>query len=229
MNRIDRLLGILTHLQSKKHVTADKLADKFNISVRTVYRDVKSLCEQGFPISFEPHKGYFVVQGFFLPPVSFSTEEANALLLMDGLVKGFADKSIQTHYSSALNKVQAVLRTQQKEKMESLSHQIKWQTPPCFNSDFEYLAVIQNSISAKHIIEIEYQGNNKEVTVRRTEPIGLIFYAFHWHIIAWCHKREDYRDFRVSRIIQLKNTELPFKKENHIELAEYLKELPVNY
>ena len=100
MNRIDRLFGILTLLQSKKYVPADKIAEKFKISVRTVYRDVKALCEQGIPVSFEQNRGYFVVQGYFLPPVSFSSEEANALLLMEGLVNSFADKSIKTHYSN---------------------------------------------------------------------------------------------------------------------------------
>jgi predicted DNA-binding transcriptional regulator YafY len=108
MNRIDRLFGMLTLLQSRKHVTADKIAEKFEISVRTVYRDIKALCEQGIPISFEPNKGYGVVQGYFLPPVSFNMEEANALLLMEAIVYGFSDKSIQEHYGNALNKVKAV-------------------------------------------------------------------------------------------------------------------------
>lgn len=229
MNRIDRLFGILTLLQAKKHVTADKIADKFDISVRTVYRDVKALCEQGFPVSFEPHKGYFVMQGFFLPPVAFTTEEANALILMNALVQGFADKSIQTHYSTALNKVQSVLRTQQKESTENVSQQIKWQMPSCFNHDFEYLAVIQNAIAAKHVVAIDYKGKNDETTTRQVEPIGLIFYALNWHLIAWCNIRNDYRDFRVSRILQLKNLYQPFKKTDHIELAEYMKTLPVNY
>src|SRR5437868_15167126 len=110
MNRIDRLFGILTLLQSKKYVTAEKIADKFYISVRTVYRDIKALGEQGIPVSFEQGRGYFIVQCYFLPPVAFSSEEANDLLLMEQVVKGFADKSIRIHYSNALNKIKAVLR-----------------------------------------------------------------------------------------------------------------------
>src|SRR5215213_11860846 len=98
MNRIDRLFGILTFLQSKKYVPAEKIAEKFDISVRTVYRDIKALCEQGIPVSFEQYKGYFIVQGYFVPPVSFTSEEANALLLMEFMVEGFADRSIYTHY-----------------------------------------------------------------------------------------------------------------------------------
>src|SRR5262245_36547403 len=125
MNRIDRLLGIVTFLQSKKYVPAEKIAEKFGISIRTLYRDVKALCEQGIPVSFEPQRAYFIVQGYFLPPVSFTSEEANALLLMEGLVKSFGDKSIKTHYSNLLNKVRAVLRSPQKEKLDLMDSKIK--------------------------------------------------------------------------------------------------------
>ena len=104
MNRIDRLFGILTLLPFKKYVPAEKIADKFNISVRIVCRDVKALIEQGMPVSFEQYKGYFIVQGYFLFSVSFSSKEANALFPMEATVAGFADKSIKTHYSSALIK-----------------------------------------------------------------------------------------------------------------------------
>jgi len=229
MNRIDRLLGMITLLQSKKYVAAEKIACKFDISIRTVYRDVKALGELGIPVSFEPMKGYFVVQGYFLPPVSFSTEEANAMLLMETLVYGFADKSIQTHYSSALNKIKAVLRSSQKEKLEILNNNIKIQMPACQVLNFDYLSILQNAITAKNILELDYKNNNDTVSKREVEPIGLIFYAFNWHVISWCHTRNDYRDFRVSRILKLRNTDTPFKKPSHIELSEYMKKIPVNY
>ena len=229
MNRIDRLFGILTFLQSKKYVTAEKIAEKFKISVRTVYRDIKALCEQGIPISFEQHKGYFVVQGYFLPPVSFTSEEANALLLMEGLVNGFADKSIKTHYSNLLNKVKTVLRSSQKETLELLDNKIKLQLPSCAINDFEYLSSLQNSISSKSIVELDYKNNKEEVSKRQVEPIGLIFYAFSWHLVAWCHIRNDYRDFKVSRIFKVTSPGYPFKKTDHIELNDYMKLLPVNY
>lgn len=229
MNRVDRLFGIMTMLQSKKYVTAEKLAETFGISVRTVYRDVKALGEQGMPIGFEPHKGYFVVQGYFLPPVSFTSEEANALLLMEAMVFGFADKSIKTHYATALNKVKAVLRGPQKEQLDFLHQHIKLQLPACINNDYEYLALLQQAISRKCLLEIGYKNNKEEVSQRQVEPIGLIYYAFNWHLIGWCHHRQDYRDFRVSRILTLHNTEQPFIKKDHMALSEYMKELPVAY
>ncbi len=229
MNRIDRLFGILTLLQSKKYVTTEKIACKFDMSIRTVYRDIKALGESGIPVNFEPHKGYFIMQGFFLPPVSFTTEEANAFLLMEKFVQGFADKGTQTHYSNGLNKVKSVLRAVQKEKIDTLADNIKMQLPPCFNQDFEYLPVLQNAIAAKTIISLEYKNNNSEISKRNIEPIGLIFYAFGWHLIGWCQMRKDYRDFKVLRILRLYNTELPFTKTDHIEVNDYMKMLPVNY
>lgn len=229
MNRIDRLLGLLTFLQSRKYVPAEKIAEKFDISVRTVYRDIKALCEQGVPISFEQHRGYFVVQGYFLPPVSFSNEEANALLLIEKLVSGFADRSIQTHYASALNKVKAVLRSTQKEKLEQLHDNIQLQVPKRFMNNLDYLSVLQEAISSKYIIAIEYKNNKEEISNRRIEPIGLIFYAFSWHLIGWCHLRSDYRDFKVASIIRVKNTEEAFLRNDHISLNDYSKMLPVDY
>jgi predicted DNA-binding transcriptional regulator YafY len=151
MNRIDRLFGILVLLQGRKYMMAEKIAAQFGISVRTVYRDMKALGEQGIPLSFEQYKGYYIIQGYFLPPVSFNSEEANALLLMERFLIGFADKSILNHYTSALNKVKAVLRTQQKEKLEQLNENIKLQLPERLNNDFEFLSILQN---AKSIIKI---------------------------------------------------------------------------
>ena len=229
MNRIDRLFGILTLLQSKKYVTAEAIAEKFGISVRTVYRDVKALVEQGVPVSFEQHRGYFIVQGYFVPPVSFTSEEANALLLMESLVQGFADRSISTHYTSALSKIKAVLRTKQKEGLERLDQNIKLQLPSCFVNDTDYLSLLQSAISGKTIVELEYKNTKSEVSHRQVEPIGLVFYAFSWHLIAWCHMRHDYRDFKLVRILKVKSTGQSFTQKDHLPLADYMKQLPVAY
>ena len=230
MNRIDRLFGILTLLQSKKHVPAEAIAEKFDISVRTVYRDVKALSESGIPISFEANKGYFIVQGFFLPPISFSNEEANALVLIENLVKGFSDRSIQKQYSSALNKVKAVLGSSQQQKIEQLSQTTQTQLPDCFGINNDFLIPIQEAIANKTIAEISYANKNGATSCRQVEPIGIVFYALSWHMIAWCHLRKEYRDFRVSRIEQYKNTIQPFNNENHTSLNEYMKkEVHVNY
>ncbi len=230
MNRIDRLFGILTTLQSKKYTSADFIAEKFDISIRTVYRDIKALGEQGVPVSFEPQKGYYVMKGYFLPPVSFTTEEAQAMLMIESMVMGLTDKSIKNHYSEALNKVKAVLNRQQKEAIEQMQQTVKMQLP-CFfqGNDYEYLTIIQKAISNKTCLHLEYKNAKEEVSERLVEPIGLVFYAFSWHLIAWCCKRQDYRDFRVSRVVVLRGSIQPFSKECHIDLNEYMKQIPVDY
>ncbi len=229
MNRIDRLFGILVLLQSRKYVSAEKIAEKFGISIRTVYRDVKALGEQGIPVSFEAARGYYIVHGYFLPPVSFTGDEANALLLIESLVGGFADKSIQKHYFTALNKVRSVLPTQQKEKLDQLSRTIRLQIPQRLNQDSSHLSDLQTAISSKVAVELCYTNNRGEQSRRMVEPIGLIFYAFSWHLIGWCRLRNEYRDFKISRIAQLTLTSEPFIKKDHMELSEYMKQLPVDY
>lgn len=229
MNRIDRLFGITTLLQSRRYVAAETIAEKFGISIRTVYRDIRALTEQGIPVAFEQNKGYFIMKGYFVPPVSFTSEEANALLLMETVVYAFSDRSIQQHYNSALNKVKAVLRHPQKEKLEALNDMMHMRLPSFVKHDYEYLSGLQQAISSKTVIRIAYQNAREESSTRELEPIGLIFYSLHWHLIAWCHLRNEYRDFRVSRIVKLEITEEPFRKTTHIEVGDYMKELPVQY
>lgn len=199
------------------------------MSVRTVYRDIKALSETGIPISFEPGKGYFIVQGYFLPPVSFTNEEANALLLMEAITGRFGDQSVQKHYASAMNKVKSVLRGTQKDKLEHLEEHISVWSPCGQENDFAWLAEIKNAIACRSMLEMEYQNNAGEVSKREVEPIGLVFYSYNWHLIAWCRMRNDYRDFRASRILRLRNSAQPFQKNDHIELQEYMKHLDTMY
>jgi predicted DNA-binding transcriptional regulator YafY len=116
-----------------------------------------------------------------------------------------------------------------RDKLELLHERIKMQVPACINYSFEYLSVLQQSISAGTIIEIEYKNNKEEVSKRSIEPIGLLFYALNWHLIGWCHLRGDYRDFRVSRITRLCNTGKKFTTTDHTDLDTYMRTLPVNY
>ena len=121
------------------------------------------------------------------------------------------------------------MRPPDKDNIEALSKNIKLQVPARFIVDFEFLSVLQSAIAGKTTVELEYKNNQQETSSRLIEPIGLVFYAFSWHLIAWCHKRKEYRDFKISRILQARNCMQPFKKKQHMELNEYLKSLPVNY
>lgn len=226
MNRIDRLFAVATHLQSRKFCTAESISEKFNISVRTVYRDVKALQEVGVPIGFEPAKGYFVVSGYFLAPLAFSTEEISALLVSEKLIAGFGDQSVRKHHSAALAKIRSMLRLTQRNTMEELETALRLQLPARLDYTQEHLIEIQQAIAEKCQLLISYTDRKQELTTRHVEPIGIVFYAFDWHVIGWCHLRQDYRDFRLNSISSLKKGQA-FIKSDHIAFEKY--ELPVNY
>jgi predicted DNA-binding transcriptional regulator YafY len=222
MNRVDRLFGLLTTLQSKKYVTAAQLAGKYDISIRTVYRDIKALEELGIPIGFEQPKGYFVVQGYFLPPLSFTADEANSLVLMASLAERFADKTIARHSASALTKIKSVLRPSDKESSNRFGDHINVYIPENNKTESDYLIDVQTAITRRIIIAINYVDNQNIKTTREIEPIGLVFYNLQWHLIAWCWKRNDYRDFIVSRISKITCTQQPYRKHDHIPVADFL-------
>ena len=227
MNRVDRLFGIVTLLQSRKYVSAERISEKFEISVRTVYRDIKAIGEAGIPVSFEPNKGYFIVPGYFTPPISFTLDEANALLLSQSLIEGFGDRSIQATFDNALTKIKAVLKQVDKEKIALLDQSIKLQLPHRLNNTFDCLAEIQQAITEQKQVRISYLSLKQELLERTVEPIGLVFYAFSWHLIGYCQLRKDYRDFKIDRIQEFRQTMNPFEVSKHISLSEY--KLPVNY
>lgn len=222
MNRVDRLLGILTTLQSRKYVTAEKLSAKFDISVRTVYRDIRALAEIGIPVSFENGKGYFIVEGYFLPPVSFTSGEANALILLSSLADRFTDRSVARSTESALEKIRAVLRSGEKESASQLRDRIRVLSPGPQQRPFDFLGDIQASISGNTILFLEYTDLKGQKTEREVEPIGIIYYTDQWHLIAWCWLRNDYRDFIVKQIDRLNLTSRPFRKTDHITIDEHI-------
>lgn len=227
MNRTDRLMAIITFLQTKKLRSAGQIAERFQISRRTVFRDLKALSEIGIPVHYEPDKGYSIYGDYFLPPISLSAEEANALSLAEPLVLRFADKSVLENYQSALAKIKLVLGHHQQKSMEQSSEGSAHYVPNRFAKlmpSTDYLPQLQTAIIDKQIVHLQYENSNGERSLRDVEPIGLTFYSLNWHLIAWCHLRKEYRDFRTNRIHQLKVTIREFIKKDHIKLEEYLAE-----
>ncbi|MBC7851494.1 MAG: YafY family transcriptional regulator [Chitinophagaceae bacterium] len=233
MNRIDRLHAILTHLQSKRKVTAQEIADRFNISLRTVYRDVKALDESGVPVIGEAGSGYTVMEGYRLPPVMFNQEEAVALMLGSKLAAQFTDNSVQKQFESALFKIKAVLRSTDKDHVDNLDDHIaifSGPNKPEEQSSSQYLAVLQKAIVTRNVVLIKYQaGYSDDVTERIIEPIGLCYYGSAWHLIAWCRMRKGYRDFRISRMKTLHVRDETFRRENHPSLQSYLDEIKAQH
>ncbi|MEX2233374.1 MAG: YafY family protein [Cyclobacteriaceae bacterium] len=228
MNRIDRLTAILIHLQTKRILKAEEISDRFEISLRTVYRDVKALMEAGVPIGSEAGKGYFIVDGYHLPPVMFNQEEASAMLTAGKLVEKMTDDSIRKAYESALLKIKSVLNTSEKDHLENLQSSIAVFRLPDHQPDFpnQFMADIQKAISKKNVLTIDYYSSKKlEHTTRFVEPIGVVYYSGQWHLIAWCRLRNGYRDFRIDMIQTLKNSGEIFDARNHYTLQEYFNSL----
>jgi len=231
MNRLDRLTAILIQLQSKKIVKAEEIAKRFEISLRTVYRDVKSLMEAGVPIGSEAGTGYFIVDGYHLPPVMFSQEEASSMLLASKLVEKMADDSVRKAFESALMKIKSVLNDDGKDGLDMLQSSVMVSKRVEKPSDFpnNFLTDIQKALINKEVLEIEYHSTQEEITQREIEPIGIQYYSEHWHLIGWCRMRNGYRDFRADRIKSLMNGNKKFDARNLISLQEYLQTLMESY
>jgi predicted DNA-binding transcriptional regulator YafY len=228
MNRIDRVTAILIQLQSKRTVKAQDIADRFEISLRTVYRDIKTLEEAGIPIIGETGIGYSLMDGYRLPPVMFTMEEATAFLTAEKLVEKLTDSNTSESYKSAMYKVKAVLKSTEKDYLETLEKHIEVlpnQYLPQTRNETNHLQLILKSISAKTILSMNYFANHsQENTDRNIEPVGVFYLGSNWHVIAFCHLRNDYRDFRLDRISKIKTTETSYKKE-HPTLKAYLKQI----
>jgi predicted DNA-binding transcriptional regulator YafY len=212
MNRIDRVSAILIHLQTKKFITADEIASRFSICKRTVYRDMKTLETAGVPLGAEPGKGYFIVDGYRLPPVMFTAEEASSMLTAGKIVEKLADNSVDQQFKSAMFKIKAVLPDREKLLLDRLNENIEiFHSRPAIASDApnNYMLTIQKALADKKVLLINYRAGNKEeiVTNRLVEPIGLCFYSMGWHLIGYCRLRKDYRDFRIDRILTLHITD----------------------
>jgi predicted DNA-binding transcriptional regulator YafY len=226
MNRIDRLSAILIQLQGKKIVRAAEIAERFNISLRTVYRDVRALQEAGVPIGAEAGTGYYLVEGYHLPPVMFSREEAAALLTGEKLMAKLSDHSNRKEFSNAMQKIKAVLRGSEKDFLESLEDNIAVvnRRPPV-GEEFpnRFLSDIQYALGKQLILQLDYFAlHNETLTKREVEPIGIIFMTGYWHLIAWCRLRHGYRDFRMDRIKNVVVSADSYDRARHISLKEYI-------
>ena len=226
MNRLDRITAILIQLQSAKIVKAQDIADRFEISLRTVYRDIRTLEEAGVPLIGEAGVGYSIMEGYRLPPVMFTMQEATAFLTAEKLIEKITDTSTVEHYKSAMYKVRAVLKTTEKEFIENADQHIQVVRRPMLsvisNNHFQ---IILKSISTKQVLKMHYTAKySEEHTERKIEPIGITFISNRWHLIAFCQLRNDYRDFRIDRIEKLETTEEVYKT-SHPTLEKYLKEV----
>jgi predicted DNA-binding transcriptional regulator YafY len=231
MNRIDRLAAILIQLQSRPLVKAQDLANKFSISLRTVYRDVKALEEAGVPIIGEAGTGYRLMEGYKLPPVMFNMDEATALLTASKLVQSKTDAGISKHYTAALDKIRAILRHSEKDHIEEIDEHIAVMNHPSivYQPQAElHLQSILKAIGSSSVIEINYTSLEKnETTRRKVEPVGIYYLGSHWYLVAFCQMRNDYRNFRTDKITHLTITNQTNSK-THPPLQSFIAQMSVD-
>ncbi len=201
--RISRLTAIITQLQSKRIITASYLAAKHNVSVRTIYRDIRTLEKSGIPIITEEGKGYALMEGYQLPPILFSEDEANALITAEQLVQKNKDRSFAENYSNAIVKIRSVLKHTQKGKAELLADRVYFGENNGLEQTSDYLMQIQSAITNFRLQEIQYRSSENKVTSRKIEPFGIYNTNGNWLLIAYCRLRNDFRVFRVDFIQKL--------------------------
>ncbi|WP_281637011.1 helix-turn-helix transcriptional regulator [Flavobacterium marginilacus] len=222
--RFDRIVAILIQLQSKKIVKAQELADRFEVSLRTIYRDIRTLEASGVPIYSEAGVGYALMDGYRLPPVMFTREEASSFIAADKLMQKFTDTALGNHYASAMYKLKAVLRSDDKDWVSSIESSILMQSSEKLFNDKapNTLATLFESIAEKTQVILSYEAIQSEgITVRHIEPVGVFHDNNNWYMFGYCHLRKDYRQFRADRVHGIQKTEIPFSVE-HNALETYL-------
>lgn len=227
MSQLPRLISILTLLKSKRLLTATELSERFEVSVRTIYRDIRKLEEAGVPIITIEGKGYSLLDGYSVAPVQFSEKEANALITAQHLVKQTQDQSFISDFTEAMIKIKSVFKTSILEKSEQLNKKIHVFENYWEDLSSNALSEIQLSITHLKLMEINYQkADDPDVTFRKIEPYTLISTNRKWILIAWCYLREDYRSFRVDRIRHFKVMNEQFHDRN-FSLQDYFKNNPL--
>jgi predicted DNA-binding transcriptional regulator YafY len=217
--RLSRLTAILTQLQTKRLLTATTLAQKYNVSNRTIYRDIRALEQSGVPIITEEGKGYSLMEGYRVPPVMFTETQANALITAEQLVLQNKDTSFIKDYTEAIEKVKAVLKYNIQDKANFLSERVRFDQNNNRERNSSHLSDLQFALTNFRLAKIEYTNEHNETTTRNIEPFALLS-TENWLLVAYCRLRRKFRFFRLDRINKL--VVLTEKFEPHkLTLEEY--------
>lgn len=211
MNRTDRLLAIILELQRNGTRRAEDLAATFETSKRTIYRDVQALCESGVPVIAQAGVGYSLVEGYFLPPLSFSTDEATMLLLGNELVADHFDTQYSEVSQSASRKIEAVLSEKLRGEVNFLRESIVLVAPQTLASgaSAKFLPTIRRAIIEQKTIRFHYHtrysmDRSQAKKTREADPYSLVHYGDAWYLNGFCHLRRELRQFRLDRMSDLK-------------------------
>ncbi len=222
MRRADRLFQIVTFLQGRRTaVTAREIAEEFGVCERTVYRDMQDLLLSGVPITGEAGVGYVLDARYHLPPIMFSPEEMEVLLLGIFMVESWTDEETGAVGRRALSKIKSVLGEREKRAFADAAlfasesaAKVPW------NVDF---SLLRNAVRSHYKLEMTYRDEAGRQTERAVRPLGLAFFAPVWVMLGWCELRNDFRNFRIDRIGHLELLEEKFVAEPGKRLIDYLR------
>lgn len=219
LKRLSRLTSILTQLQTKRLLTASFLAEKFNVSTRTIYRDIKALEDAGVPIITEEGKGYSLMEDYKIPPIMFTENQANALILAEQLVLTTKDTSFIKDYTEAIEKVKAVLKYSLKDKVNLLAERTRFERNVNRERNSNNLSDLQFALTNHILVKIEYTNEKGENSTRTIEPFALLN-TENWLLVAYCRLRKEFRYFRLDRIQKMELLEEHFEPHK-MTLQEY--------
>lgn len=220
--RTIRLFGILDHLRGRRTpLTAERLAIDLNVSVRTIYRDIATLQSMGAPIRGEGGVGYQIESGFFLPPLQFDQDELDALLLGVRMVSARGDDALGQAADRLLGKIETVLTSGQQNLQQPLLAAGSEQKHETASG----LSDLKIAIRHRKKLEAIYKDADQKQSKRIIRPLGLTTFETVWVLTSWCEQRDDFRNFRLDRIVSFREIGETFKKEAGKEFSDYLKNL----
>ena len=229
MNRTDRLFAILLEIQSNPKITAEKLAVRFDVTKRTIYRDVFALMEANVPVTGKPGEGYYIDEGYFLPPVGFTKDEALMLILGAGAVAQHFDAQYKKAAHSAENKIHGSLSPVLKKEVAYLKSYINFFTGISRErkEENDALQKIRRAIIEKKQLAFRYfkrSSDSMEPMVREVDPYALSNYFGNWMVCGYDHLRKDLRVFRLSRMESVMVTNKLFERPKNFRLSQLASE-----
>jgi predicted DNA-binding transcriptional regulator YafY len=199
MKQMDRRLLILTRLREQRPTRASDLAEACDCSVRTIYRDIDALCAAGVPVAALPGEGYRLAPGYHLPPIAFTPEEAQLLLLGSDLAHGVGSAAQREAARSAAAKVEGALPPETLRDVDRRRRRVV--VEPHRREPSAWLGVALEGVLSERVVRLRYYAfASEQWTEREVEPYLLVFYGDDWHLQGHCRLRNDVRDFRLSRV-----------------------------
>ena len=221
MRRADRLFLLIQALRGRRVVTARRLSELLEVSERTVYRDVQDLQRSGVPIEGEAGVGYVLRRGSDIPPLMFTRDELEALVIGARMVEAWTGRRIAAVARQALVKIEAVLPEELKRRTE---------TSRVFAPPVERHAAVagrldelHEAIEARRVVELDYRREDGEASLRSVRPLCLAYWGSVWTLGAWCETRGDFRNFRLDRIANFRPLDQRFVETPEISLAAFLR------